>query len=169
MIHYFAYGSNLHPLRLLERVASAELVGVCRYEAHRLAFDKQGRDGSGKCTLVNTGSEADVVYGALYTLDPVQKRDLDRFEGSGYCEHQITLQCHGQEYHCFTYLAQRSYIIDSLKPYHWYKQLIVLGARYLRLPDPYLASIESVASIDDPDVGRGRENEALIDRIINYR
>ena len=46
---YFAYGSNLHPERLRERVPSAESLGVARLEAHVLRFHKRGRDGSGKC------------------------------------------------------------------------------------------------------------------------
>ncbi len=41
MIHYFAYGSNLHPVRLIERVPSASLVGVIGISKHRLAFHKK--------------------------------------------------------------------------------------------------------------------------------
>ena len=41
MIHYFAYGSNLHPLRLTDRVHCADLVGSVELASHQLAFHKQ--------------------------------------------------------------------------------------------------------------------------------
>jgi hypothetical protein len=66
MIHYFAYGSNLHPVRLIERVPSANLVGVIGLSKHRLAFQKRSKDGSSKCNLFQTGSASDLVYGAIY-------------------------------------------------------------------------------------------------------
>jgi hypothetical protein len=42
-IHYFAYGSNLHPLRLQERVPSAALLGWTHLHGWELRFDKRGR------------------------------------------------------------------------------------------------------------------------------
>ena len=167
---YFAYGSNLHPLRLIERVPSASLVGVIELTKHRLMFHKHSTDGSSKCNLVHTGSEADLIYGAIYEIDPAHKSDLDRVEGKGYgyLDHQLSLQHQGLAYTCFTYLAQPSYIVDHLKPYHWYKQLVVLGARYLKFPDSYIHSIASVESVEDPEENRRIKNEMLMKNIINY-
>jgi gamma-glutamylcyclotransferase (GGCT)/AIG2-like uncharacterized protein YtfP len=168
---YFAYGSNLHPLRLRKRVPSAKLVGGTDLRRYRLVFHKQGKDGSGKCHLISTGSDSDLVYGAIYEMDQAHKGDLDRIEGrgAGYLEHSMTLSLQGKEYGCFTYLAQASFIIDGLKPYHWYKHLVVLGARYLHFPDAYMYSIESVESVEDPDIKRTLEHETLIQKIIEYR
>ena len=169
MIYYFAYGSNLHPVRLIERVPSAELVGVARHPNHKLVFHKKSNDDSSKCNMLNSGSG--LVYGAIYKLKPEHKNELDRFEGvgCGYIDNQITLERNEIEYNCFTYLAQKSHIVGNLKPYHWYKKLVVLGAKYLDFPDTYLSSIEAVDSIEDPDPIRRREREALIERVINYR
>lgn len=171
MIHYFAYGSNLHPLRLTERVPSADLLGVVKQTHHRLSFHKKSNDGSSKCNLFNSGSGADSVYGAIYTLDPEHKSLLDGFEGNGYgyTDQQIKLNHKGREFTCFTYIAQQSHIIDNLGPYHWYKQLVVLGAKHLQFPESYIHSIESIASIEDPDSARKKEKEELIEKIINYR
>jgi gamma-glutamylcyclotransferase len=93
MPRYFAYGSNLHPLRLIERVPSESWVGVIELTKHRLMFHKHSTDGSSKCNLVPTGSEADLIYGAIYEIDPAQKPDLDRVEGKGrgYLDHQLSL------------------------------------------------------------------------------
>ena len=171
MIHYFAYGSNLHPMRLMERVPSANLVGVIELSKHSLSFHKKSSDGSSKCNLSYTGAETDLVHGAIYEVDAEHKSELDRFEGKGYgyIDNQIKLQHQGREYTCFTYIAQQSHIVDNLKPYHWYKKLVVLGARYLQCPDSYVLSIESVESVEDPDWERREEKEILIKNIVNYR
>ena len=170
LLYYFAYGSNLHPVRLLERVPSANLLGVTDLDKHRLAFHKKSQDGSSKCNLVHTESEFDRVYGAIYELDSKHKNNLDIVEGKGhgYIDQQIMLEYQGQEYRCFTYIAQQSHIVEKLKPYHWYKQLVVLGARYLHFPDSYVFSIESIESMEDPNEKRRKVKGRLIDEIINY-
>jgi hypothetical protein len=164
MLYYFAYGSNLHPVRLTARVSSANLLGTTRLAGHRLVFHKRGSDDSGKCTLQHTGSEADSVFGAIYKMAREHKILLDRIEGigCGYSEHQVRVRHHEQEYDCFTYLAQPSHLVDNLLPYHWYKELVVIGAQYLQFPDTYIASIEMVDSVDDPVSERNKEHELLI-------
>jgi len=169
MIHYLAYGSNLHPLRLMERVPSARLVGVVVHARHRLLFHKRSGDGSGKCNLYHTGSDTDLVYGAIYELAPAEKPALDEFEGMGYADRSVQVQYEGRDFRCFTYLAQQSHIEEDLNPYHWYKELVARGARYLNLPQEYIASIEAVESFEDPDARRRREREALLQRIGRYR
>lgn len=171
MIYYFAYGSNLHPVRLVKRAPSAELVGVAIYPHHMLTFHKKSNDGSGKCNILHSGSESDLIYGAIYKLSPEHKNELDRFEGKGhgYIDTQISLNHNGDEYACFTYLAQQSHIVENLKPYHWYKELVILGAQHLEFPGSYVSSIEAVESIEDPDQERRKENETLIENILNYR
>ena len=170
-IYYFAYGSNLHPMRLMKRVASAELIGVATHLNHRLTFHKKSKDGSSKCNMFYSGSESDLFYGAIYKLKQEHKNELDGFEGKGYgyIDNLITLNHDGVEYTCFTYLAQQSHIVDNVKPYHWYKKLVVLGAHYLDFPAPYVASIEAVESMEDPNPERRKEKELLIESIINYR
>lgn len=170
MIHYFAYGSNLHPMRLMERVSSAKLIGDVQLGNHKLTFHKKSLDGSSKCNLFETGESLDSVYGAIYELAPEHKSILDKFEGkgAGYIDTQIQFQYQGKEYNCFTYLAQQSHITDSLKPYHWYKEMVVLGAKYLKFPNTYISSIESVESMDDPDKKRSNEKDELLQKIKNY-
>jgi hypothetical protein len=171
LLYYFAYGSNLHPVRLLERVPSAQLVGVIELSQHSLAFQKRGRDGSSKCNLVRTGQESDGAYGAIYQIDSAHKQTLDCFEGNGngYHDSQLTVELHGQEYRCFTYFAQQSYIENDLMPYHWYKDLVVLGAKHLQFPDVYVRSIELIESVEDPDETRREHHHMLIEKIVNFR
>jgi len=170
MIYYFAYGSNLHPMRLLKRVPSAKFIGVVQLSGYKLTFHKRSVDKSSKCNLFKTGDSLDIVYGAIYEIAPEGKSTLDKFEGkgSGYIDNQIQFYYQDNEYNCFTYLAQQSYITDSLKPYHWYKEMVVLGAKYLKFPSTYISSIESVESIDDPENKRSIEKSELLQEIKNY-
>ena len=51
IINYFAYGSNLHPMRLMERVPSAKFVGTVEIKKYRLTFHKKSIDDSSKCNM----------------------------------------------------------------------------------------------------------------------
>jgi len=157
-------------VRLLERVPSANLLGVIELDKHRLAFHKKSKDGSSKCNLVHTGRESDGVYGAIYQMDSAHKPALDSFEGNGngYHDRQLTVELHGKEHSCFTYFAQPSYIENGLNPYHWYKDLVVLGAKHLQFPDGYVRSIELIESVEDFDETRRKHHEQLIEEILNH-
>jgi len=157
-------------VRLLERVPSANLLGVIELDKHRLAFHKKSKDGSSKCNLVHTGRESDGVYGAIYQMDSAHKPALDSFEGNGngYHDRQLTVELHGKEHSCFTYIAQPSYIENGLNPYHWYKDLVVLGAKHLQFPDGYVRSIELIESVEDFDETRRKHHEQLIEEILNH-
>jgi len=53
-LYYFAYGSNLHPLRLQARLSSAQLIGTTILPGYALKFHKLGHCLSGKCNIVRT-------------------------------------------------------------------------------------------------------------------
>lgn len=166
-LHYLAYGSNLHPLRLMERVPSARLIGVTEITGYQLRFHKRGKDGSAKCDLCWSDDRKSSVFGAIYRIASNEKPILDRAEGrgSGYLDTGITVQ-HGHiEFHCFTYLAQQSHIANGLKPFHWYKELVALGAKHLDFPHAYIECIQSVDSAQDHDNERRQYNEALLRRV----
>lgn len=165
LMHYLAYGSNLHPLRLAERVPSARLVGTVRLAGCRLMFHKRSRDLSGKCNIYRTVNVDDYVHGVLYEMAAVHKSDLDRIEGVGYRDQPIRVTCRGRSFSCFTYVAEPAHIDDHLRPYHWYKALVVLGAEYLGLPEDYIAGLHAVDALEDTDRERRAEHEALIARI----
>ena len=150
---------------------SAELVGIATNSNHRLSFHKKGRDNSSKCNMFSSETGSDLIYGAIYQLKREHKNQLDEIEGKGfgYLESQITLSYDESEYSCFTYLAQQSHVVDDLKPYHWYKKLVILGAQYLEFPNSYISYIEAVESVEDLDPTRRIENETLIENIIYSR
>ena len=146
----FCYGSNMSRRRLQARVPSARFVAVAELPAHRLRFHKSARDGSAKCDAEDTGNPEDRVIGVVYEIADAEKPDLDRHEalGFGYDEKQVELRTGTGSLQAWMYYATR--INDSLKPFHWYKDHVLIGARENRLPADYIAQIEAVESINDP-------------------
>lgn len=40
---------------------------------------------------------------------------------------------------------------STLKPYHWYNEHVIRGAKENGLPEKYIQNIAAIKSIDDPD------------------
>ena len=159
---YFAYGSNMSLQRLLQRTPSARALGAHSLPGHTLRFHKTGRDGSGKCDAFYTGASHDVVLGVLYHLAEHEKAALDRAEGLGIGYREASIEVYsgaGRAEPCFSYFALR--IDPTLAPYSWYKQHVLIGAREAGLPGEYLADIERVAAIIDPNQQRAAEQFAI--------
>lgn len=57
---YFAYGSNLHPRWLRNRVHSAEELNTVYLQNRKLHFHKRSSDRSAKCNIVKTDSSGDI-------------------------------------------------------------------------------------------------------------
>lgn len=164
---YFAYGSNLHPKRLRERVSGIALEGVAVAKGRRLAFHKRGfRDGSAKCDLPETSPPVQ-AYGALYRITSDQRLDLARIEGvgAGYEETSVLVEANGKKVSAFLFLAQPEFVDPALVPLDWYKALVVEGARFHQFPAPYTAAIEAVPCLPDPDHERAATNWELVARI----
>lgn len=161
---YFAYGSNLHPVRLRQRVQAFTVHGVARLDAHVLAFSKRGRDGSGKCTVLPVAQSARAVWGVLYEIDPRFRGVLDEAEGlgAGYEAVPVAVTVGPVVHEAFTYRAQPGFVDPELNPFDWYKALVVEGARRHGLDPRHVAWLESVAATRDPDTGRAERHWAIV-------
>jgi len=164
VLKYFAYGSNLHPLRLQQRVPSARPVAPVALPGWRLHFHKRGSDGSAKCNVIETHDPADRVHGVVYDIVAREKPALDRAEGLGfgYQLQRLRLPPHGD---VFFYVAAASHIDDSLQPFSWYKAYVVEGARFHGLPASYIGALEQAAAMADCDFQRQRDNIRLLWRL----
>jgi hypothetical protein len=152
---YFAYGSNLSTPRLCARVASAECVAVATLARHALRFHKRGRDGSAKADACLTGDTRDRVLGVVFRIAARELSALDRCEGCGrgYDRHRVSLVlADGTAAEAFTYRATD--IAPDLRPFTWYREHVLRGAREHRLDAAYVRAIEQVAVRDDPDRAR---------------
>jgi hypothetical protein len=155
-VKIFAYGSNLTVQRLRGRVGEVRILGAARLDRHALRFHKRGKDGSGKADAFFTDDPADRVWGVVYEIDPSRKPDLDRVE-MGYREKEVDLATEsGGKIRAQLYIASPGTIDAALKPFTWYRDLALNGARAHGLPGSYVERIARVESIEDPD----REREA---------
>ncbi len=160
---YFAYGSNmsLRRLRSTDRAPSATPLGAASLAGHRLVFDKRGRDGSGKADCERTGNPADRVLGGLFRIDAGQRAALDCVEGagSGYDPTQVVVVAAAGLATAMTYLATDKR--PGLRPFTWYLRHVIEGAREIGLPADYLARIEAIDGIPDPDAARAAQESAI--------
>ena len=162
-MHYFAYGSNMSLSRLKKRVPSANPLGCHRLNKHDLRFHKTSKDGSGKCDAYFTSNPDDVVYGALFEIDPVEKTVLDKAEGLGHGYDQkevIVIADDGSLIKAVTYIA--SNIDDTLKPYSWYVNHVLVGAYETSLPAEYIENkINNIETIEDYNEERNAKERSI--------
>lgn len=167
-MYYFAYGSNLHPLRLTERVPSAKAVGVSQLGGYFFTLNHPSHDGSGKCNICpTTGSKAHVV-GVIYQIEnSTDKRILDEIEGEQFGWHAIDIKVliDNAHIHAFTYIAPISVPNRSALPYHWYRDIVLLGALFHGLPEPFIEQISTADSQPDLNRPRNEANQHLVTRL----
>jgi hypothetical protein len=159
---YLAYGSNLHPLRLGERVPSAAFEAVATLPGRRLVFDKRGQDGSGKCNLAVSTDPTHRVLGAVYSLDAAEVPLLDRFEGAGYRHQALQVVAGNRRRSVFAYVAAPQHCDPGLKPFSWYRELVYVGARYHGFPAGYLQELAAIETIEDRDPHRQDRHRVLL-------
>jgi gamma-glutamylcyclotransferase (GGCT)/AIG2-like uncharacterized protein YtfP len=158
----FAYGSNMPTARIRARCPSAVAMGVAELRGYQLRWHKASKDKSGKADIVESDVDDASVYGVLYEISPEEKPALDAAEGlgNGYEEVRIVVVHNGEEATVTAYQATKT--DPNLKPYTWYKALAAFGAREHMLPAAYIAQIEAVTAVEDPDRKRHDQNMRLI-------
>ena len=151
---YAAYGSNLHPQRLRERIRSATLRGTGFLQKYTLQFHKRGQDRSAKCGFSDCGQGMHV---AVYEVDDGDRKILDNIEGvgRGYDVDEISVPGFGK---CFTYVAARSHIDELLHPFDWYREMVLLGCLAHAFPVAYRERIAAIPVMEDPHPPRRKTN-----------
>jgi gamma-glutamylcyclotransferase (GGCT)/AIG2-like uncharacterized protein YtfP len=113
-----------------------------------------------------TAEPTDVVIGAVYEIPTNEKPALDRAEGlgAGYHEEIVpVLSAKGEKVAVRTYIADETFIDDSLQPYSWYNDFVLAGAEEHKLPSEYVESrIRAVHASRDPDPQREQARRAEI-------
>ena len=161
-MYYFAYGSNMSLARIQKRVPSAAFWATAKLEGYRLCFHMRGIDGSAKCDAFYSGHKDDAVLGVVFDMSEAELPILDQAEslGTGYESKwvKVTLDS-GEDVMALVYVAL--HIDRSLKPFDWYKQHVVKGAKEAELPKEYVAQLEAVGAIPDPDQARSELEHAI--------
>lgn len=163
-LHYLAYGSNLHPRRLQQRVPSAQLLDTVALPGWQLNFHKRGQDTSAKCNIIQTGKTADVVYGAIYEMRVSERYGLDIVEGlnSGYCLAHLDISGQGT---AFFYVAEKDYIDNDLLPFDWYKKFVIVGCQFHAFPETYLAQIDCANVMLDLNEERRQQQMEILNML----
>jgi len=143
---------------------SCALVTAAVLKEHTLKFHKKSKDGSGKCNAYYTGSKQDEVIGVVFDIHCKEKPNLDGAEGicRGYHEKRIYLESADGIIEAFMYEADSWAIDDFMRPYTWYKDFVVQGAREHGLPEDYIRQIEAVPADQDLDESRDEANRRMI-------
>jgi len=160
-VYYFSYGSNMLRERLAGRVGDTGYLGAAHLSGFHLAFSKRSADGSGKCTLIKS-DYAPGVWGVVFELTDDQKLLLDGFEGEGYAVAAVRPVVAELGVEAYTYIARQPSPDPALRPYTWYKELVLAGALQAGLPVDHVGRIRSVSSVEDTDCGRALENRGLL-------
>jgi len=147
MMLYFAYGSNLDPCQMQQRCAAVQFVCVARLKDYRLSFDRKSE--KRHCGVANVvpvvGHD---VWGVVYQLSETDLSQLDKHEGvnsGAYLrkDGQVVYKIGNDEpLDAAIYFANKQ--SDPPFPSMEYKNLIVGGARFWRLPDEYIAELQAI-------------------------
>lgn len=158
---YFAYGSNMLTERLVVRCPSARAVSPAQADGYRLEFSKRSKDQSGKATLVKATDS--IVHGVLFEIDHSELAALDTAEGAGYGYERVTVEVQlakgNQLIDAHSYLATE--LDPTLRPYTWYKALVLAGAAQHRLPEAHRLEISALEATDDTNLERTSRCSAI--------
>lgn len=109
-MRYAAYGSNLHPQQLNNRILPAQLITTGFLPNWSLHFHKRSDDESGKGNIL-VGDDG--VHFAIFEISARDKLTLDEIEGVGYSDIVLCIPDIGD---CVSYVAEESHIDNSLLP-----------------------------------------------------
>ena len=146
-MNIFCYGSNMNTERITERCSSSRFISRAKVNGWKLLFNKRSKDKSGKANLIYTG-DTSLVWGVIFDISEDQKPLLDKAEGlgKGYDEYKlIVINDLGEEIECVCYIAtDEKYLDNNLKPYDWYKEYCLIGAKQHNLPEDYILTLDGV-------------------------
>jgi hypothetical protein len=133
--------------RITERCSSSCFISRAKISGYKLVFNKRSKDKSGKANLVYTGDNS-LVWGVIFDISEDQKTILDAAEGlgRGYDEYKLqVINDLEQEIECVCYIAtDPKYLDDNLKPYDWYRDFCLLGAKEHNLPKEWILTLEQL-------------------------
>lgn len=169
---YFAYGEMMFSARLHKVVPQATCLGVAKIMGYKLYFHSRGHDDpSGKCNIIPVKDPDCEVYGVLYEINESERHLLDKDQSLGCGTQSITIKVFpnlstSSGVFAYTYIAHKDNIFEDLVPYHWYKEMVLSGAREHQLPSEYIHHLEQYAVTYDPNVQRANRQKRYLESIL---
>jgi gamma-glutamylcyclotransferase len=162
--HVFSYGSNLVFERIRDRIKSVKVIAKYNLIGYRLVFNKAGVDGSAKANIEETDREEDSVWGVVHEMDYAEKPILDKHEtlGHGYQLICFRLNINGGIKTIHTYIVNENRFILHGKPFDWYLNFVIAGAKQNNFPHDYIAKLKKVDSEYDQNTERRKKNMDIL-------
>jgi hypothetical protein len=144
VIDYFAYGSNMSPIQMLEKRCPGSVpIGIGILRNHKFIINRNG-----VATIVP--AEGKKVIGVLWSITAEHGAVLDGYEGvkAGlYSRHFMHIENSmrnekgdGEEIEALVYIAAES---EPGNPREGYLEKILYGAEYFGLPEKYIEELRS--------------------------
>jgi hypothetical protein len=166
---YFAYGSNLSPDRKQERTGIIRKAIPARLSGYRLAFNKRASIGNGQSYANIMKERGQEVWGVAYLCNQQAIMELERYEGVATGHYRpISVQVitrTGEAISATTYVAGRGFLVEGARPSEDYLHLILDGARYRKLPEDYIRTIEAEARGGSSSLTEPQTRKTPIDEI----
>lgn len=147
-VPYFAYGSNLDPNRMKERIGRIPQSQLATLTGYQLAFNKRASSGGVYANIIEKPDQE--VWGVVYWCTKEEMEELDKYEGvTGGHYHRTDVHPRledGELVDAITYVAGNDFICHEGSPSKAYLQCIISGARQHGLPEKYVVSIEASAA-----------------------
>ena len=102
----------------------------------------------------------------LFDIDDADWVSLDRAESRGVGYERMSVEVEprdGSRLLISAYFARDDHIDSRLKPYTWYRDLVVAGAREHDLPAAYIVRIENEPAVPDTNLEREAAMRGLLD------
>jgi len=135
MIRYFAYGSNMDPVRMKERIGQIPEAKAARLPGYVLRFNKRSQKHPTVGFANVVPDPASAVHGILYDIEEDELAAIDRHEGATrghYSRESIeVLLADGCKLEAIAYIACSEWIEDGLLPTKEYLNHLLAGADYL--------------------------------------
>ena len=133
--YYFAYGSNMLPKRLLERIDKYHMGFKAEFPNHRFIYNKKSIDGTAKANVEPDDSME--VCGVCFEVDEGDLETLKKYEG-GYDQRNIEVTDENENIvKAVTYVSAS--VDNSLGASTEYKSIVVNGARHWDLDEKYIS------------------------------
>lgn len=162
-VRVFAYGSNMCSARFRDYSVTPEGPGeAAALHGYRLLFNKWSKKHrSGKANV--EPHEAAEVWGVLYSIPDNQLDVLDKGEGPGYTRSLMKVHApEGGAVDAWVYYARPASVRPGARPFTWYRDFLVVGAKEHALPSAYVSDLEAIEADPDPDPAREAERRKLM-------
>lgn len=131
--YYFAYGSNMNPTRLLDRIGKYHTGCAASLADYGFLYNKKSTDGTSKANLEKASGK--FIRGVCYEIDEEDLNELDKYE-KGYSRHNIEIKRGEACSHAVTYISKS--VANNLLPSSEYREHITKGAEYWQLDKNYI-------------------------------